>query len=51
MEILPAESLEKEENSIVRIHVFKKKKTIFKDDILISRTATDLLRKYIKENF
>jgi hypothetical protein len=51
MEILPAESLEKEDNSIVRIHVFKKKKTVFKDDILISRTATDLLRKYIKENF
>jgi hypothetical protein len=51
MEILPAESLEKEDNSIVRIHVFKKKKTLFEDDILISRTATDLLRKYIKENF
>lgn len=49
MEILPAESLEKEDNSIIRIHVFKKKKT--KDDILVSRTATDLLRKYIKENF
>jgi hypothetical protein len=26
MEILPAESLEKEENSIVRIHVFKKRR-------------------------
>jgi phosphoribosyl 1,2-cyclic phosphodiesterase len=51
IEILPAESLEKEDNSIVRIHVFKKKKTVFKDDILISRTVTDLLRKYIKENF
>jgi hypothetical protein len=51
MEILPAESLEKEDNSIVRIHVFKKKKTVFKDDILISRRDTDLLRKYIKENF
>lgn len=51
MEILPAEYLEKEENSIVRIHVFKKKKTIFKDDILISRRDTDRLRRYIKENF
>jgi phosphoribosyl 1,2-cyclic phosphodiesterase len=50
MEILPAESLEKEENSIIRIHVFKKKKTIFKDDILISIRDTDRLRKYIKEN-
>jgi hypothetical protein len=51
MEILPAESLEKEENSIVRIHVFKKKKTAFKDDILISRRDIDRLRRYIRENF
>jgi phosphoribosyl 1,2-cyclic phosphodiesterase len=51
LEILPAESLEKEENSIVRIHVFKKKKTVFKDDILISRRDTDRLRGYIRENF
>jgi hypothetical protein len=51
MEILPSESLEKEENSIVRIHVFKKKKTVFKDDILISRRETDRLRKYLRENF
>jgi phosphoribosyl 1,2-cyclic phosphodiesterase len=51
MEILPAESLEKEENSIVRIHVFKKKKTVFKDDILISRRNSDRLRRYIRENF
>jgi mRNA degradation ribonuclease J1/J2 len=35
MEILTSESLEKD--SIVRIHVFKKKKTVFKNDILISR--------------
>lgn len=51
LEILPADSLEKEENSIVRIHVFKKKKTVFKDDILISRRDTDRLRGYIRENF
>ncbi|MDQ3840603.1 MAG: MBL fold metallo-hydrolase [Thermoproteota archaeon] len=51
MEILPAESLEKKENSIVRIHVFKKKKTVFKDDIMISRRDTDRLRRYIRENF
>jgi phosphoribosyl 1,2-cyclic phosphodiesterase len=51
MEILPSESLEKEENSIVRIHVFKKKKTIFKDDVLVSRRETDRLRRYLRENF
>jgi phosphoribosyl 1,2-cyclic phosphodiesterase len=50
-EILPSEFSEKEENSIVRIHVFKKKKTVFKDDILISRRETDRLRKYLRENF
>lgn len=51
MEILPAESLEKEENSIVRIHVFKKKKTAFKDDILIGRRDIDRLRRYIRKTF
>jgi phosphoribosyl 1,2-cyclic phosphodiesterase len=51
MEILPAKSSEKEENSIVKIHVFKKKKTVFKDDILISRRDTEQLRRYIRENF
>jgi phosphoribosyl 1,2-cyclic phosphodiesterase len=51
MEILSAESLEREENSIVRIYVFKKKKTVFKDDILISRRDTDRLRKFLRKNF
>jgi hypothetical protein len=51
MEILPAEFLEKGENSIVKIHVFKKKKTVFKGDILISRRDTDRIRRYIRENF
>jgi hypothetical protein len=51
MEILQAESLDKGENSIVRIHVFKKKKNVFKDDIMISRGDTDRLRRYLRENF
>jgi hypothetical protein len=51
MEVVPSESLEKEEDSVIRIHVFKKKKTIFKDDILISRRDTDRLRRYLRENF
>ena len=52
MEISPSESLEKEKESfIVRIHVFKKKKTVFKDDILISRRDANRLRRYFRENF
>jgi phosphoribosyl 1,2-cyclic phosphodiesterase len=51
MEIRQTESLEKGENSIVRIHVFKKKKNVFKDDIMISRGDTDRLRRYLRENF
>jgi hypothetical protein len=51
LEILPSKSLEKEETSIVRINVSKGKKSVFKDDILISRKDTDSLRRYIQENF
>jgi hypothetical protein len=50
LEILPSESMEKEETSIVRINVSKGKKTVFKDDIMISRKDTDDLRRYIQEN-
>ena len=51
LEILPSESLEKEETSIVRVNVSKGKKNVFKDDIMISRKDTDNHRKYIHENF
>jgi phosphoribosyl 1,2-cyclic phosphodiesterase len=53
MEIVPSssESLDKVEASVVRINVFKGKKSIFKDDILLSRKDTEELRRYIRENF
>ena len=55
MEIVPSssssESLDNVEASIVRINVFKGKKSIFKDDILLSRKDTEELRNYIRENF
>lgn len=51
VEILQSESLGKGENSVIRINVFKKKKTIFKDDILINRRDTDRLRGYFRKNF
>lgn len=54
MEIVPSssESLDKvEEACVVRINVFKGKKSIFKDDILLSRKDTEELRRYIRENF
>jgi hypothetical protein len=38
------------ESFIVRIHVFKKKKTVFKDDILTSRRDANRLR-YLRENY
>jgi hypothetical protein len=50
VEILQSESLGKGENSIIRINVFKKKKTIFKNDILINRRGADRLRGYFREN-
>jgi phosphoribosyl 1,2-cyclic phosphodiesterase len=56
MEIVPSsssssESLDNVEASIVRINVLKGKKSIFKDDILLSRKDTEELRRYIRENF
>jgi phosphoribosyl 1,2-cyclic phosphodiesterase len=55
MEIVPSssssESLDKVEASILRINVFKGKKSIFKEDILLSRKDTEELRRYIRENF
>jgi hypothetical protein len=57
MEIVPSssssssESLDNVEASKVRINVFKGKKTVFKDDILLSRKDTEELRRYIRENF
>jgi hypothetical protein len=53
MEIVPSssESLDKVETSVVRINVFKGKKSIFKDDILLSRKDTEELRRYIRQNF
>jgi phosphoribosyl 1,2-cyclic phosphodiesterase len=51
MEILQSGSQEKAEGTSIRINVFKKKKSIFKDDILISQRDADRLRRYLKENF
>jgi hypothetical protein len=55
MEIVPSssssESLDKVEASKVRINVSKGKKSIFKDDILLSRKDTEELRRYIREKF
>jgi hypothetical protein len=53
IEIVPSssESLDKVETSVVRINVFKGKKSIFKDDILLSRKDTEELTRYIRDNF
>ena len=49
MEIVP----QSQETSIIRINVFKgkKKKDVFKDDILVKSIDTQRLKRYIKENF
>lgn len=54
MEIVSSQSSpdeEEEASSIVRINVFKGKKSIFKGDIPLSRKDTEELRRYIRENF
>jgi hypothetical protein len=54
MEIVSSQSSPEEEeasSSSVRINVFKGKKSIFKDDIPLSRKDTEELRRYIRENF
>jgi phosphoribosyl 1,2-cyclic phosphodiesterase len=54
MEIVSSQSSpddEEEASSIVRINVFKGKKSIFKNDIQLSRKDTEELRRYIRENF
>jgi hypothetical protein len=53
MEIVSSQSSPEEEeaSSIIRINVFKGKKSIFKEDIPLSRKDTEELRRYIRENF
>ena len=45
--------LQSQEASIIRINIFrgKKKKDVFKDDILIKNIDAQRLKRYIKENF
>jgi phosphoribosyl 1,2-cyclic phosphodiesterase len=49
--IISSESLDKEAASMVRINASKGKKSVFKNDIVISRKDGEELRRYIKENF
>ena len=49
MELLPSQS--KEAACAIRIVVFKGKKNLFKDDILLNNIDAQRLRRYIRENF
>jgi Cft2 family RNA processing exonuclease len=49
MEIVSSQS--HEEDSVIRMRVYKGKKNVFKDDILINNSDAQRLRRYIKENF
>ena len=49
MEIVPSKS--EEEACVIKIRVSKGKKDVFKDDIFVSNSDAQRLKKYIKENF
>jgi hypothetical protein len=49
IEIVPSES--QNESSTIKIRVSRGKKDVFKDDIYVSNTDAQRLRRYIKENF
>jgi phosphoribosyl 1,2-cyclic phosphodiesterase len=49
MEIVPSKS--EEEACVIKIRVSRGKKNVFKDDIFVSNSDAQRLKKYIKENF
>jgi phosphoribosyl 1,2-cyclic phosphodiesterase len=49
MEIVPSKS--EEEACVIKIRVSRGKKNLFKDDIFVSNSDAQRLKKYIKENF
>jgi hypothetical protein len=49
MEIVPSKS--QEEACVIKIRVSRGKKNLFKDDIFVSNSDAQRLKKYIKENF
>jgi hypothetical protein len=51
MEIAPSRSQQEKEASAIKIRVFRGKKNVFKDDILVSNSDIERLKKFIKENF
>jgi hypothetical protein len=51
MEIVPSWSQEEKEASAIKIRVFRGKKNVFKDDIFVSNSDIERLKKFIKQNF
>jgi hypothetical protein len=49
MEIVSSKS--EEEACVIKIRVSRGKKNLFKDDIFVSNSDAQRLKKYIKENF
>jgi hypothetical protein len=49
MEIIPSQS--QEAAYAIRIIVYKGKKNLFKDDVLLHNVDAHRLRRYIRENF
>jgi hypothetical protein len=52
MELLPSNTQEEEQASgIIKIRVYRGKKNVFKDDIFVSHSDAQRLKRFIKENF
>jgi hypothetical protein len=51
MEIVPSPSQEEKEAYAIKIRVFRGKKNVFRDDILVSKSDAGRPKRFIKENF
>lgn len=51
MELIEANQAEENSSAIVRLNVFKGRKGLFNDDIMLTDKDATILRKYIVENF
>jgi major membrane immunogen (membrane-anchored lipoprotein) len=52
LQIVPSRTQEEKEAAAIKIRVFRgKKKNVFKDDILVSDSDAERLKRFIKDNF
>ena len=51
MELVPSQTQEEQASAIIKIRVYRGKKNVFKDNILVSNSDAQRLKRFIKENF